>query len=323
MTEQEILDFIKKAQIDTSVAAGIVSPQDAAEFIDLTREQTAILETIRVETGIRKSLNLDTLTLGEPVVVAGQEGVEPDAADVVAAGRSRATLTPTEILAAFDVTYSWLRKAITHAAQGISEEEGRRRALEALNQLFAKRFGKDVVMIAFNGDTALPSDTRTNKALRVLDGYIKQMQADADVHDYVIPASPSYNTQVFPAMLQALPKDYRDDRDELGFFVSANVYDAYAMEIGSRATALGDMLLAGPWQRNLSYLGITLYPVFGLGDGKIILTPKENLAVGFGQEMTQESERKPRARKVEVTITAEMDAKYALGDAAVLGDDGS
>ena len=49
-----------------------------------------------------------------------------------------------------------------------------------------------------------------------------------------------------------------------------------------------------------------------VSDGKIILTPKENLAVGFGQDMTNESERKPRARKVEVTITAEMDAKYAL-----------
>ena len=322
MTTEQLFEILK-AQIDTATVPGLVSSQDVEEFIDLTRDQTAILQEIRVESDIRKSLNLDTLTLGEPVVIAGQEGTEPAAGDVVAAGHSRAVLTPLEILAAFDVTYSWLRKAITHAARGVSEQEGWNRALQALNDLFAKRFGKDVVMIAFNGDTALPNDTRTNKALRVLDGFVKQAQADVDVHDVAIPANPSYNSQVFPAMLQALPKDYRDERDELGFFVSANVYDSYAMEIGSRATALGDMLLAGPWQRNLSYLGITLYPVFGLGDGKIILTPKENLAVGFGQEMTQESERKPRARKVEVTITAEMDAKYALGDAAVLGDDGS
>ena len=192
---------IVKAQIDTSITAGTVSAQDASEFIDLSREQTQILDVIRVETGIRKSLNLDTLTLGEPVIIAGVEGEEPDAADVVAAGRSRATLKPLEVLAAFDVTYSWLRKAITHAARGISEEEGRRRAMQALNNLFAKRFGKDVVMIAFNGDTALDTSTRTNKALRVLDGYIKQMQADATVQDYTIPVSPSYNSQVFPAML--------------------------------------------------------------------------------------------------------------------------
>ena len=322
MTTEQLFEILK-AQIDTATVPGLVSSQDVEEFIDLTRDQTAILQEIRVESDIRKSLNLDTLTLGEPVVIAGQEGTEPAAGDVVAAGHSRAVLTPLEILAAFDVTYSWLRKAITHAARGVSEQEGWNRAIQALNDLFAKRFGKDVVMIAFNGDTALPNDTRTNKALRVLDGFVKQAQADVDVHDVVIPANPSYNTQVFPAMLQALPKDYRDERDELGFFVSANVYDSYAMEIGSRATALGDMLLAGPWQRNLSYLGITLYPVFRLGDGKILLTPKENLAVGFGQEMTNESERKPRARKVEVTITAEMDVKYALGDALVLGDDGA
>jgi len=322
MTTEDLFQILK-AQIDTATVPGLVSSQDVEEFIDLTREQTAILQENRVESDIRKGHSRETLTLGEPEVIAGVGGTEPAAGDIVAAGHSRATLTPLEILAAFDVTYSWLRKAITHAARGISGQEGWNRALQALNNLFAKRFGKDVVLIAFNGDTALPADTRTNKALRVLDGFIKQMQADATVQDYTIPASPSYNSQVFPAMLQAPPKDYRDDRDELGFFVSANVYDSYAMEIGSRATALGDMLLAGPWQRNLSYLGITLLPVYGLGDGKIILTPKENLAVGFGQDMTNESERKPRARKVEVTITAEMDAKYALGDALVLGDDGS
>ena len=55
---------IVKAQIDTSITAGTVSAQDASEFIDLSREQTQILDVIRVETGIHKSLNLDTLTLG-------------------------------------------------------------------------------------------------------------------------------------------------------------------------------------------------------------------------------------------------------------------
>ena len=317
MTNEELLEILKST-IDTSVAAGLVSPQDAGEFIDLSIDQTQILQVIRVETGIRKSLNLDTLSLGEPVVVAGIEGQEPDEADVVAAGRSRATLTPMEILAAFNITYSWLRKAITHATAS-SAAEGRAKALQALNQLFAKRFGKDIVLISFNGDTALPADSRMNKALRVLDGFVKQAENDTTVHDYTVPASPSYNSVVFPAMLEQIPKDYRDDREELAYFVSANVYDGYAKEIGSRATALGDMLLAGPWQRNLSYMGITLYPVFGLSDDRILLTPQLNLAVGFGAEMTSESERKPRKRGIEVTITAEVDAKYALGDAIVLG----
>ena len=85
MTTEQLFEILK-AQIDTATVPGLVSSQDVEEFIDLTREQTAILQ------------------------------------------------------------------------------EGWNRALQALNNLFAKRFGKDVVLIAFNGDTALPNDTRTNKA---------------------------------------------------------------------------------------------------------------------------------------------------------------
>ncbi len=119
MTTEQLFEILK-AQIDTTTVPGLVSSQDVEEFIDLTRDQQQVLQQIRVESGIRKSLNLDTLTLGEPVVIAGVEGTEPAPGDVVAAGHSRATLLPLEILAAFDVTYSWLRKAITHAARGIS-----------------------------------------------------------------------------------------------------------------------------------------------------------------------------------------------------------
>lgn len=45
---------------------------------------------VLMETGIRKSLNLDTLTLGEPVIVTRIEGTQTDAAEVRAAGRNSA-----------------------------------------------------------------------------------------------------------------------------------------------------------------------------------------------------------------------------------------
>lgn len=319
MDNQDTLEILK-ATIGTDVAAGLASAQDAAEFIDLTTDQTYVLNTLRVETGIVKDFNLDSLTLSDPVIVAGQEGTDPDAADVVAAGRSRATLTPKEVLAAFDVTYSWIKKNILNRIAGISREAAQIRALQALNNLFAKRFGKDVVMLAFMGNTALPADTRKNKALRVLDGFVKKAENDATVHDYVIPANPNYNSVVFPAMLTQLPKDYRDERESLAFFCSVDVLDAYAFEIGSRATAVGDRVLTRDGSlRTLHFHGVEIIPVFGMATERILLTVKENLAVGFGQQMMTESDRKPRARKVEVTITAEVDAQYAVGDAIVLG----
>ncbi|HET6567937.1 MAG TPA: hypothetical protein VFG50_08225, partial [Rhodothermales bacterium] len=94
---------------------------------------------------------------------------------------------------------------------------------------------------------------------------------------------------------------------------------AYAREIGNRATALGDMLLAGPWKENLSYMGVKLYPVYGLDDGRILLTLRENLVVGFGQELTVGRDVLNRERLLKVTLTAEIDAKYVTGDALVLG----
>ena len=65
-------------------------------------------------------------------------------------------------------------------------------SIEELNNLFSKRVGKDVVLMAFMGDTALPADSRVNKALRHLDGYIKRFGTDASVHDYTIPGAPTY-----------------------------------------------------------------------------------------------------------------------------------
>ena len=307
MSNEELIEVLK-AHIDTSDPSGIASAQDAEEFIDLAVEQTQVLGMIRVETGIRSAFNLDNMALGEPVTVKATEGTAPDPADVVAVTRTRKALTPQEVIAAFDVTFSFLRKNI---------ERGR--VNETLNRIFAKRFGKDIVLMAFMGDTSNIGSTRTDKALKAIDGFVTQASTDPAVHSYTIPASPNYSTTVFPSMLGLLPKDYRDQREDLAFFVSADVYDAYAAEIGSRATALGDMLLAGPWSQNLSFMGVKLIPVFGLDTGNILLTLKENLVVGFGQELTVGRDIDNRERLLKVTLTAEVDAKYVVGDALVIG----
>ena len=239
LSNEQLVDVLKAA-ITTASTEGISSPQDADSFIDLSREQTAILQELRVETGIKTSFNLDSLALAEPVMVAGTEVTAPAAGDVVSPSRTRHVLNPVEVISAYDVSFSFLRKNI----------EGEN-VNDTLNRIFAKRFGKDIVLAAFMGDTANVGGTRTDKAKQCIDGFVVQAEADANVNDYVIPATPSYSTQVFPGMLAALPKDFRDEREMLGYFVSADVYDAYAQEIGSRATALGDMLLAGPWASNL------------------------------------------------------------------------
>ena len=306
MSNEELVDVLK-ATIDTTTPGGLASPQDADAFVDLTREQTAVMQEIRIETGIRTTFNIDTLNLGEPVTMAATEGVSPAAVDVIAPTRDRRVLTPKEVVAAFDVSFSFLRRNIRGE-----------QANDDLNKLFAKRFGKDLVMLLTGGDVALANTTRTNKLLRILDGLVKRATADAAVRQYAIPANPSYSTQVFPAMIALLPKDYRDDRNDLRFFVSADVYDRYANEIGSRPTTAGDAILVGSWEKGLSFNGIKLIPVFGQATSKIVLTSGDNLALGFGQEMTVGRDIDNRERLLKVTLTADVDVNYAVSDALVL-----
>jgi len=306
LSNEELLQILK-AQITTGLG-GLASPQDTEEFIDLSVEQTQVLKAIRVETGIKTSMNLDALDLGQPAMVAASEGTAPADTDVVTPTHTRKTLQPVAVIAAYDVTFDYIKKNI----------EGER-INDSLNRIFAKRWGKDTVQLIFMGDTATVGTTRQDKLLKILDGFVKQALNDANVNDYTIPASPVYKDQVFPGMLQLLPKDYKDQRDELAYFVSANVYDAYADEIGSRATALGDMVLLGKYGEALTYKGIQLIPVYGLADNNIILTLKRNLVVGFGWEMEIGRDVDNRARLLKVTLTGSIDCKYVVSEAVVLG----
>lgn len=305
MTNQELVQFVK-ALIGTGDGSGLAAPQEAAEFVDLSRDQSYVLKEIRVESGIRMSFMLDSLNLTEPAISLATEGALPADADVIAIGRQRRPLTPVEFILPYDITYDFLRRAI-----------GKGRAEEQINVSFAKRFAKDVLLVAFTGDTTLTGTTRTDKARKITNGFFKRAAADARARVYDLPASPSYNSVVFPQMLSQLPKDYQDEREALRFFVSMGVYNLYADEIGQRNTALGDSVLFGDWSKGLFYQGIKLLPVPGLNNDQILLTLAENLAVGFGHYMTVGRQLQERKRVIEYTLTGGMDANYVEGDALV------
>ena len=91
LSNEQLVDVLKAA-ITTASTEGISSPQDADSFVDMSREQTAILQELRVETGIKTSFNLDSLALAEQVMVAGTEITAPAAGDVVAPSRTRRRL---------------------------------------------------------------------------------------------------------------------------------------------------------------------------------------------------------------------------------------
>lgn len=308
LSNEELLETLKKATLLTTTG-GLASAQDAEEFIDLSVDQTPVLGAMRVETSIRSSLNIDSLEIGEPSMMTDTEATEPAAGDIISPAVPRKTLTPKPVRADYDVSLKWLRRNI------VGEQ-----ANAQLNTLFAKRWGKDSVQLAFNGDTSTsPVTSRTDKLLVVLDGFIVAALADATVNDYTIPATPTYSGKggVFNSMLGLLPKDYRDERELLNFFCSQTVLDDYLDELGERNTALGDtVLLRG---EKTPYKGIVIHGTYKMPDDKIILTPGRNLSVGYGEEMNVHTFINGRKGVWEVTIRGDIDVKHISGDALVLG----
>ena len=213
LTNEQVVAILK-ANITTALG-GQVTTQQFNEFIDMAVDQTAILQVIRIESAIKVALELDTIELGDPAMVRRSEGAAPAAADIIAPSIATRTLTMRDAAIYFNVTFEMIRRNI--AGEHLNEQ---------LNQLFSKRFGKDIVRTLFNGDRDLANDTRLNKCRRVADGIIKLATADGNVHDYTV-VGEDYLGTIFPGMLKLLPKDYRDDRANLAFFLYADVEDYY------------------------------------------------------------------------------------------------
>lgn len=308
ISNEELIQLIEKSIIGTTTG-GQLSPQQATDFVNLVIDQTPILNEMRVETGIKKSLTVDGLEFGDPVVYAGMEGTAPNANDVAAVDMPRLTLTPKEIHAAIDVSFSFLRKNV--------QEQN---AEESINRAIAKRVGMDLVNLIFNGDTALDTTTKQNRALRIFDGILKKATADADVNDIVVAVAPvwSGDGSEFSKALRAIPKQYRDDRSMLRHFVSVDTIDDYEDEISERQTAAADNILFGANAVTM-HKRVKIVPAFGFPNATLLTSVMSNLVLGFGLNMEMYRENKYREQKLELTMVTELDAGYIFGEAIALG----
>lgn len=306
MTNQEIMELIEKAAITTSVAT-TVSSEDAKEFIDMSKDQIGILQQLRVETAIVTGRKLDTIELGEPVTHEDTENTDPEAGEVIAPTVTEKELTPHGVRLDYDITFDTIRENIE--GQNINQ---------TLNQLFSKRHGKDAVMMAFRGDTTLADTTRTNKALRVFDGFNEQAKDSSDVHTVDLNGvtdSTNLLGEVFPDMRDAVPTDFMDP-ENLAYFTSYGRYFHYRDQLSERGTSLGDNALAG--DNPITFNGIPVIPVYGQVDGYLFLGPKKNFAIGWGRQMEVGRDVYNRAGRIEITMRPSLDAKIVLDDALVV-----
>lgn len=310
LTNEELEKLIQKAAILSSTG-GQLSADQAEEFVNLVIDQTPILQNFRVENGIARALTIDGMEFGEPVIVTAVEATDPLAADVVVPSIPRLTLTPKPVLAAIDISYDFLRQNIRRA-----------NAEADLERAIAKRIGMDIVNLVFNGDTAIAGTTQQDKALKILDGILKKLSADANINDAVLDVEdPKWGGKGgnFSAALSAMPKEYRDNRDALCHIVSVSNMDAYEDEIAERQTVAADNVLFGS-NAVTRHKRVDIVAPYGFPEEAMITTVKRNLVIGFGRDMEVHKQHQARARKIEVTILLDIDCGYLFAPAVVLSE---
>ena len=301
MTVKEFLEQIQKGTISTSTG-GQLNTEDANKFINTVINQSQLLSAVSTRRNIRaNTADIDTLALASRIMAAATEGVAGTGVTPTLAER---TLTLTEVILPFDVTYSFLESNIE--GQSVTT---------VLNNAFATAFANDTLDLATNGDTGSSGFVAIN------DGWLALAKASGSgAHTYDHNGTYSDLTgTVFPALAALLPNKWKQNRGSVAIMVSPTEYEDFLTEIGNRATQAGDNAILGGKAQTWHGYPVVENPF--MPAGSFMMTPLKNLWVGYGRDITYEFQRQSRKRLIEYTLTARLDFQFAVGDALVIGYD--
>lgn len=300
MTNQDIMVLLQKAGITTVTTGGLLNTEQSEKFIQTTVDQSAFLKSIRIERNIGTARDLDTLGVGTRLLHKPVEDTNPNDDKLKGVIVGKRTLTPVEVMLPYNISLSYLEENIEK--QGVED---------TINTAFSKQFSNDLVDLMLNGDT---TDNGADKVfLNITESIYRHLAADANKQLFNrVAENTDWKGSVFPGLLKLMPSKHKADLSKLSFLVSHDLEEEYRSQLADRNTALGDSYLVEG--KDAYFKGVKVEPVPCMPYGSVLLTNKQNLAAGFGREITVYKQFQPRARRVEYTITAKIDFDYVLTD---------
>ena len=285
-------------------AGGLLSPQQANKFISYMVDNSEFLKDTKLEKMTAPEKQLDFLLIGSRIIRKATEATTPS--ELAGITTSRKELRTVKVRLAADITSEFLEDNI----------EGQS-ARDRIARELAQQFSNDLTDLMLNGDTEA---TGTDASfLTIGDGIIKQAKATtAATHKFDTKGGNNYKDVIFPGMLDLMPNKFKRDRNNLRFYCSSSVADAYIRSLADRVSELGDRILTTG--SLVKYLNIQLFPVEYMPDDVIILTNRNNLVSGVQRSMKVFSEFSRRKDQTEYTMYMRVDpGKIVWDDALVIG----
>ena len=296
------------ALADLTTNGGVLSPQQANQFIDFVMDEPTMLPQCRVIRMDAPTVKINRLGFATRILKAAPTtGSENDGGDndryLRKADRSKPTttqmtLTSSEVIAEIRIPYEALEDNI----EGRSMEEH-------IMRLIASRAALDLE------EWALWADTSSADAyLALQNGWLKRCTSHITDN-----ANVGVGPDVFSNAMLALPQAYLKYLPQLRGYISMANTIRYRQKVAQRQTGYGDSALQDAIALNAYGLKIEGAPMLasdGLGKTGLMTFPK-NLVFGIRRDITVETDKDIRSREYIIVLTARVGLQVDDVDASV------
>lgn len=186
---------------------GLLSPEQGDRFIDYMWDNTVLSRFVRKVRMRADTVELNRMAVGEKLVRLATEAVD----DHVNAGAtfSKISLTTSKLRLDWELSTESLEDNI----EGADLEDH-------IARLMATQAGKDIEDLMINGDT----DKTTDALYKAFDGFSKRAKSGGHVIDA---AGAEMDRGLLRKALNALPRQYKQNKNDLRFFAGSNLISDY------------------------------------------------------------------------------------------------
>ena len=303
---------------------GLLNPEQSARFLDYMFDATVIGKVARTVRMKADTTEIDRMSIGEKLVRLASEG---DNTGVNAAVTfSKISLTTKKLRLDWELSTESLEDNI----EGADLEDH-------IARLMATQAGNDIEDVILNGDTALSSDA----LYKSFDGAIKKAKTSGHVVDA---AGANISRAVFNSALKALPRKYKQRRNDLRFLSGSNLIQDYLYSTsnstnfanpqdiassiirGDQPQLGGPAGFVAPFAFGIPIVEVPLLPETQTGSysgasgshGDVHLTFPNNVVIGIKRDVTVYRFFWPKKDSIEYTMYTRVGVQIEQADAWVV-----
>jgi HK97 family phage major capsid protein len=303
-------ELLQKVIDTTEVGAGgggLLKPEQSNRFIDYMFDATILTRVARTIRMRSDTTEIDKVGVGEKLMVLATEGASTGQTDR-GATFTKVSLTTKKLRLDWELSSESLEDNI----EGADLEDH-------IARLMATQAGNDIEDLAINGDTALTSDN----LYKAFNGFRKLALNGGQVVDA---GGATISKATFNSALKAMPRKYKQRRNQLRFFTGSNLVQDYLYNlttVGSTPEDIASSILRGnpaapegnpggviPFAFGIPVVEVPLIDETRTGTysgatgqhGEVHLTFPQNFIVGIKRDITVYREFKPKKDTIEYTL---------------------